>query len=601
MLREMKHSGLALASLAAAAWMGAGVAQAVHFVPPADGPVPFHRDQLPIDVNTMSTLSRQLVTLAGAQKADDVASLQTVARLLALARALDPQNHEAEDLAERLKEKKPNQPEDAQTVDRATNRAWQIESWLDSADAGQEGKALAKCLLDVMAAVDPAHPKAAAVRTSGLQGAWERWIAPASEFEGQAVVKNDTAKPPVEHPAVKPTAEGAKPTVGAIRLKQAKVFTPLWAHDESGLKVELKSVPVTISATSEKQGPDATGKMAISFLNDTSQGHLPEVSDQVLAAVKLLHGDLPKDATASIVVGKAGEYLFARNHNSISGAEAVLVDAVLRGEEPDATVIGVIEADGSFKSPPLFWDSLRSLSDGPGGRLVIPRECAPLMLSVLAMEDPGFFFKYEVICASNLKELVERAAKRSTAPLDDASVKFHEVREKMGTSTVGAFVANRFVRQRLAEIAQTFPDHLSAKMLTIQGSGERPSHLARPILAAEIRKAVQPAFRLTLKSYALVDIDTVESTYEDCKKSLEALARHVELRDRPLTDRANEMLTSIRAFLRVKRALRSASAIYRNESTGITAFEVMVKNINSYQRELMLELGEALPQNTGQN
>jgi hypothetical protein len=601
MLREMKHSGLALAALAAAAWMGAGVAQAVHFVPPADGPVPFHRDQVPIDVNTMSTLSRQLVTLAGAQKADDLASLQTVARLLALARALDPQNHEAEDLVERLKEKKPSQPADAQTVDRATNRAWQIESWLDSADAGQEGKALAKCLLDVMAAVDPAHPKAAAVRTGGLQGAWEHWVAPASEFEDQAVVKNDTPKPPPEHPAVKPGDEGVKPTVGSIRLKQAKVFTPLWVHDESGLKVELKSVPVTISATSVKQGPDATGKMAISFLNDTSQGHLPEVSNQVLAAVKLLHGNLPKDATASIVVGKAGEYLFARNHNSISGAEAVLVDAILRGEEPDATVIGVIEADGSFKSPPLFWDSLRSLSDGPGGRLVIPRECAPLMLSVLAMEDPGFFFKYEVICASNLKELVERAAKRSTAPLDDASVKFHEVHEKIGTSTVGAFVANRFVRQRLAEIVQTFPDHLSAKMLAIQGSGERPSRLARPILAAEIRKAVQPAFRLTLKSYAQVDIDMVESTYEDCKKSLEALARYEEIRDRPLADRANEMLTSIRAFLRVKRALRSASEISRGESTGITTFEAMVKNINSYQRELMLELGEAPPQNPGQN
>lgn len=542
----------------------------------------------------MSAFSRQLVALASAQKTDNAASLQTVARLLALAQALDPQNREAENLTNRLKEKKQPHPADPQEVDRATNRAWQIESWLDSPEAGPEGKALAKCLLDVMAAVDPEHPKAAAARASGTQGAWERWVAPATEFDGKKVVKNDAPKPPDEHPAGGPKNESAKPQKVAIRLNHAAVATPLWVFDETAQKAALKVVPVKIDAWSEPGG-DAADTIRIRIQSETSQDRLLEISAQVLMAVKRLHEDLPKNAKANIVIGNGAEYLFARNQNLISGPEAVLADAVLRGEEPAATVIGVIDADGAFKSPVRFWELLRSLSNGPGGRLVIPRECAPVMLSVLAIEDPGFFFKYEVICASNLKELVERSAKRNTEPLDNASVKFNEIREKLGTSAVGAFVANRFVRQRLVDVAQMFPDHLSAKMLAIQGSGERPIRLPRPILAAEIRKAAQPLFPIASKTYEEIELKAIEGACEQCKKSLDALARYTDTSDRTMAERVDETLASIRNFVRAKRALRLSSATWRSEPLARAAFDTMVKNIISCQRDLMAELGERQP------
>ncbi len=601
MLAGMKQSGLKLASLGAAVCLGAGVGKAAHFVAPADGPVPFHRDQLPIDVNTMSALSHQLVTLARAQKTDDVAALQTVARLIALAQALDPQNRDAEDLANQLKAKKKVHSADAQTVDRATNRTWQLESWLDSPEAGPEAKGLAKCLLDVMTAVDPDHPKAAAARSSGLHGAWDRWIAPASEFEEKVLVKKTTPISPELHPQTKPPEDSSKLDNVAVRLKEAAVYTPLWVIDETSRKTTLKTLQVKISAWNLNQGSGAQHKMAVTIYSENSQGLLQDLTTQVLMAVKQLHGDLPQDAKANIVIANNTEYLPALNHDSISGAEAVLVDAVLRGEEPAATVIGVIGADGSFKSPPRFWDLLRSLSNGPGGRLVIPSECAPIVSSILAIEDPGFFFKYEVLCASNLKELVERSAKRSTAPLDDASAKFKEIRDKLGTAAVGAFVANHFVRQRLAEVAQMYPEHLSAGMLAIQGEGKRPTRLPRLILAAEIRKALQPIFSIPSKPYDEIETKVLEGTCEQCKKSLETLARYTDTNDRTLAEPANGTLTSIRNFVRAKRAAHSSGATWKAEPAARLAYDAMVKVITSCKRDLMMELGERPQQETKPN
>ena len=41
-------------------------------------------------------------------------------------------------------------------------------------------------------------------------------------------------------------------------------------------------------------------------------------------------------------------------------------------------------------------------------------------------------------------------------------------------------------------VMQDFPFHVSAKMLLIQASGNRPLLVARPVLAAEIRRALEP-------------------------------------------------------------------------------------------------------------
>ena len=68
------------------------------FVPPAEGPVPFRRDKLPVDVDTMTALSRQVTVLAEAEAGETAEQRRAVAQMAALALALDPSNRQARDL-----------------------------------------------------------------------------------------------------------------------------------------------------------------------------------------------------------------------------------------------------------------------------------------------------------------------------------------------------------------------------------------------------------------------------------------------------------------------------------------------------------------------
>jgi hypothetical protein len=155
---------------------------AAEFVAPAEGPVPFRRDKLPVDVETMESLSRQLTLFTGARVADDADELRAVAQMAALALALDPVNRDTRALIDSLKAGGAPAAAEAEEVERARNRAWQVLGWLEMPEAGADGQALAACLGDVMAMADPHHPKARERRSAGEQGAWKGWVADEAAF-----------------------------------------------------------------------------------------------------------------------------------------------------------------------------------------------------------------------------------------------------------------------------------------------------------------------------------------------------------------------------------------------------------------------------------
>ena len=54
-----------------------------NFAVPAEGPVAFRRDRLPLDAGTMAELSRQLVTLAEGLSAETAVNRRAAAQVLA--------------------------------------------------------------------------------------------------------------------------------------------------------------------------------------------------------------------------------------------------------------------------------------------------------------------------------------------------------------------------------------------------------------------------------------------------------------------------------------------------------------------------------------
>lgn len=545
------------------------------FAMPAEGPLPFQRDRLPVDVDTMTRLSRQLAAFGRAADDDTPEGRRAAARVLALAIALDPANPQARDLlAARAKGETP-EPADAGDLERFAADIRKLLEWLRTPESGPDGQALAACLNDILSS-----------STDPEQGKWSGWIPALASYRPAPPVKIPDAPP--ERPKNDPPLPGS-----VIARREAVVFSPLWTWERDGNRMVMRSIEVAMKARIEGQGDERKG-FSFRAENTPDADSLRGVSDQLANLLRRDYERLPRGGRVFLTFNHGSDAFVNRNREAMTAAAGVLMDAAVSGREPAATVMGQIGADGSLKATSLAWDRLRLLSSSDrGGRLVIPREMEPMLASVLALEDPGFFLKYEVIAASNLKELAERSAAKAEGPLAEASARFVEIRGKAGTTPVGQFVANRFVRQRLTEIQQLFPDHLSSRLLLLQGGGTRPTKLPRKLLAAEIRKAFEPLSGLVRNEGPWnLEADAVDRTQESVRTAFEALDRYVDFGDRDLATRGRDLLGGLRTLSRAKRARYDAEDGNR---TLDSAYSTLRRGYQALAEELASIEGEAPP------
>jgi len=558
-----------------AGWLTMPRLQAGSFVAPADGPVAFRRDRLPLDVDTMADLSKHLGALAQGVGGERAEARRTAAQLLALALALEPGNTAARGLLETFAKGDPKPGGAAKQLESARARAWQVLGWLETAAADADEHALAACLGDVMASVDPLHPHAEELRKLGEQGAWSNWVQPLDAFHKvETVAKNDpSGKTPVRVPDGQPSANSP------ILLAAAVVTTPLWTADKSSGATVMRAVPVRMSAKLKEgnakaeplsvavggaaatpgagtaapgAGAAAPGRGPAGLWGAATDPFKP-IGDTLVKALDKELGKLPTGVSVALACGDNGDYLIERNHSAISGAAAVLMNAAISGCEPNSTIIGEIQADGSFKLPPQFWDKLRTLADGPGGRLVLPREAEKYLPSILALEQAGFFFKYEILLAANLHELIERTAKTPGPELASIAARFLEVRSKLGSQAVTEYAANRFVRLRLEDLARAASFHASARMLALQGAGKRPSLLPRNILADELRRVIRPMAWIPTHPVETLQTKSLNDTYEACLREVERLERYAEIHDRELLTQVHDLVITVRTLARATR------------------------------------------------
>jgi len=555
-----------------------------NFAPPAEGPVAFRRDRIPLDVETMAGLSRQLVTLAQGQDPATAVSRRAAAQMLALATALDPGNSKAREfIAAFLNESHPPAA-DPDLLAESRSRVWQYLGWLETPEAGTQGQALAACLADVIIVADPQHPRVEALRGAGERGAWKGWVPGLAAYE---------TKPPVatEHP----TSDEIAPAKSGILLANARVSTPLWKRSArtDSLKWVLSTAPVEMSAAMAPAGNGGLQPFALVIGNQSGNSVLAPLVPPLLKLLEKQHGSLPAGGRVSIFSPVLAESLLSRKVQSISGAAAVLASSAITGREPDATIIGLIDESGAFKLPGGFWNQLKSLGPGNGGRLVLPAAAATGYLpSLLALERPQVFFEYEVVLASNFRELMELSAKTPDGNFAKVSAQFREIRERGTTQPLGQYIANPFIRRRLGEIVQEAPYHASAKMLSVQGAGNRPIFVSRPVLTAELRRAIEPMDWLVLRQAGSIgdeDIAQIGATYETCHDQIERLLRYAEKNDREWVEQVQDMVTTIRVL---DRTAKSRGANYQVVDEVTVAHSAFLRAYARVAGELAREAGE---------
>ncbi len=583
-------------AVAAIAFAMATVAHAAPFVAPAEENPPFRRDLLPVDTDSMVTLSEDLALLSHGIPLKSAAARRAAAQSLALALALDPANSSARDTISALEaEKIPAKAKPARLTT-AKARLWQIHAWLAAPEAGTDGQLLADLIGDTASVLDPSNPTAVALRESPEKGRWDDWVAPLSAFEEEALAKNGTD--PFEDIEPDMPAPGQTPAAGkpAILLNSAALTTVLHVFDKESGAWFLR--PATVEMTASNEG---TGAFSVSVetppsaINDIEQ----TVSLPIRTAVEAYNSGVPDDGLVSMTIGGGGTYSFSKNGTNITGPGFILANSAITGVAPEATVIATLGEEGALTPPPFFWRLLTALSEGKGGRLVVPAEAEGYFTALLTLENPEFFLKYEVLIASTPKEFMELCASEPSENLAAAHASFKEIKDKAEGTALGAYLANRFVRQRLQDIVDTAPYHLSAKILAMQGAGERPRSLGKKVLASEIWRAIAPISDLVAMDFRLVEVDSIDSiekTYETMRLEVDQLERYTDIRDRDLLTEGKDATTTVRTLARAMRS-RSDDLLERFESI-TAAHQAMVEANRVLVEKLALLSGDPDPNDT---
>lgn len=581
------------------------VGWAAPFVPPAEENPPFRRDQLPIDTDSMVTLSSSLTLLTQSEPLKSAEQRRAAAQSLALALALDPANTTARDNLATLGEGKSLPAPQPGKLTRAKARIWQFHGWLATPEAGSDGNLLADSIGDAASVLDPGHPSALALRESPERGKWDDWIAPLPEFEEKALVKSDPTDPFADiEPDMPEPAAGGKVE---IRLAQATLSTVLYQYDVKTGSWFLLNTPVSMKADKAviavKGDEDDEAVAAFALNIPCTLGEEIKVSrfvaEPILAALTAIHGRLPETGGISLLTGEDRTYPFVKNLANLTGPGFILANAALTGIEPGATVLAELDETHQLVLPDYFLRLLHVLAEGPGGKLVVPASAEPYFTSLLAIEMPEFFLKYEVVAASTPAEFIALCAKVHSEKQAATFAKFAEIRDKAADNPTGSYLANRFVRQRLLEIAAEAPYHLSAKLLAIQGAGERPRILAKKMLAAEIWRAVDPIHAAAGINLIAIDPKTLtqlEVLYESIRADVDLLERYTGIRDRDLISKGRDLTTALRTLTR---AIGSRGDLTARYETVIAAHTALVTADTALRQELSELSGDPLPEELG--
>ncbi len=537
------------------------------FLSPKDNP-PFRRDQLPLDVDTMALLSRQISTIASNIDQANPQNERTVAQCVAISMALDPVNRQAITLGESFEQKKPYTKPEQEHVASSKSNAWRTYAWLSDGKTGKDANLLADCLGDVLAKIDPDHPNAALLKNE--KGSWNQWVSPLAEFEAPkkelvanvenpAEVKMEQSK---EENQESPKDADGSSKVASFRLDHPKIVSPLWMHHqntkEGSYIYSLKLAPLELAHEFKEDSDDFRYRMP-DHEDERTMGMRDYFVDTMNRYFQDMYGDLPKGGRVSLLFEKGQFYSMRRNQNNLSAAAATLTNASLSGQECTGIVVGVVDKKGMLTAPHNLWELIRFLDSAPPSRIVLPKSAEELLPSLIAMDQLSFFMKHDILLAKDLSELTKFSLKTPDPKLTDAFKQFAEIRAK-STSSIISFVSNPHVLKRLEAISINCPEYASCRYLISASKGQRLSKIGTKVLAHEIQSALVAFEDLEeLEEWNLDEInsDEVQAAHEKVRKQLDPFERLLTPEDKLLFDSAIDLTNSARTLARSLKASRT--------------------------------------------
>lgn len=566
----------------------------------------FKLEKIPLQVDSMKELSKHLTVIAMREQDDSAVQRRGTGQLLAVAMRLDPANQEARETNRAMIRNVAtvSAPEDKILKAKARLRFYQ--RWLASPDAGSDANALAKYITDASRVL-----KSATINNADSAD-WSGVIPPLDRYENdgkkEKMPKPDRADDPDTNDTSAPKKKETPDSSPGYQIAELSIKMPLAMETATKYRdpkqnfaertryttsYETCAVAVTISPKNDGVSLKVKSKLGRGNGHEDAGG----ISKPLKAMEKSMNNaSSSAGANVTIKISSSKSYS-AQNGSAPLAAIRLMLKASRENKElrNDIHLCADLDSTGKLCLPSNFWrvlDALRK-DDGKRGRLIVPSTAAVPLTQLLVFGEPDFFTRWEVFTVATMDEALAVATKVVGSDLSKATELYMPVRKLSGKSDVTKLAVNRAVRKRLSEVARLCPNHLSAKVLLLQGSGHRPMRLSQVGLAYHIQPIVKRMNHVLTKN---VNPDRPSSSmlknlHVMARAELDPIERLVSRTDGELYEEALKLANDLRSLnLLIKRNARDD----HNNTSAQSKVKAMIFSLQGSAAELEAKVNKVI-------
>ena len=218
--------------------------------------------------------------------------------------------------------------------------------------------------------------------------------------------------------------------------------------------------------------------------------------------------------------------------------------------------------------------------------------------ALIALGDPGFFLKWEVLMAESPAAALRLAGIEGDPGERAASQSFAEIRQAARGREAHQLRTDQRVRRRLEEIHTRAPFHLSSSMLLLQGPEQRPGRVEPPVAARILRSAVEPLGALARSPLSNLTHREIAAAAGAARREVDRFAHFFGPGATGLHREAVDLIRLAESMARGKEAGRTDRKGRPVTDRGITIFSIQQQlrtALAAYLRKLAPDTGEPLP------
>jgi len=550
------------------------VTMAASYITPNQTKELFKLEKIPLQVDSMKELSKHLIVVSRRQQDDSGPQLRATAQMLTLAILLNPANQSAREMDRSFSDgKRPKSPPEAAIL-KAKARLIFYHRWLASTAAGDDANLLANLLADATKTLQPDtlnNPDIA--NWTGVVAPLKNYttseISPKDDYTADHIAKNDqeNASPKT---AITPIAPPISSKFHITKLSLRAPFELINYQKYKNPRSELTNTRTitthavsTIDLVLTPGQPDEDNYFEVKSVHKGKNHEqksliFKKTQDTLLSLLTNRHGRLPHFNSDVLI---SGGFYGKGNELALTAPLALMLESSLNNTplRKDLHLCATLDSTGKLSLPKNFWQIVGALRENPtGGRLIIPTAAYEMLTQILVYGDPDFFTQWEILTADTLDGALAVATQKSSEDLSHAHDYFKTIQDLALKNGVTKLAANHAVRSRLEEILKLAPNHLSAKILLLQGSGKRPMRLSEKSLAHELIPVIKKMNdTLQHKLYAyMLSASTLKNMHEESRDSIDKLDR--------LVDRSHDDLYQD-ALLQANECRRLATMVRRSD------------------------------------